>query len=119
MSDDRYLNLGRSAATEIPATFVAARLMDNPRLGRRTFIVGTREMGLLLIVVIIITIVIVIVTTTIIISSSPASTSLLLPSPGAQLTLCIALITAYASPSHAIGASLVGKFAATGAFNLV
>ena len=43
MSDNPYLDFGLSAATEIPATFVAARLMDAPALGRRVFIVGASE----------------------------------------------------------------------------
>ena len=77
MSDNPYLDFGLSAATEIPATFIAARLMDSPYLGRRSFIVG------------------------------------------AQLTLCAALATAYAAPHYAIAASLLGKFAATGSFNLI
>ena len=35
LSDDPYTAFALSGLTEIPATFVGARLMDHPRLGRR------------------------------------------------------------------------------------
>ena len=77
LSDDPYLNFVLSGLMELPATFVCARLMDHPRLGRRTSYMGT------------------------------------------MLLIALALVVGAAWEGGATTLFMMGKFGATGAFNLI